>query len=101
MQPVDLTTLVALTHELNTACVPARLEQVHQSDRHTIHLQLRTLDKKQWLLLSWHPQAARLHLSAPPPKQPDTFTFSQQILHQVAGYALVSVQLTSPWERVV
>ncbi|MBD2176559.1 NFACT family protein [Pseudanabaena sp. FACHB-1998] len=101
MQPADLTTLVALTHELNTACVPARLEQVHQSDRHTIHLQLRTLDKKQWLLLSWHPQAARLHLSAPPPKQPDTFTFSQQILHQVAGYALVSVQLTSPWERVV
>ncbi len=101
MQPADLTTLVALTHELNTACVPARLEQVHQSDRHTIHLQLRTLEKKQWLLLSWHPQAARLHLSAPPPRQPDTFTFSQQILHQVAGFALVAVQLTSPWERVV
>ena len=101
MQPADLTTLVALTHELNIACVPARLEQVHQSDRHTIHLQLRTLEKKQWLLLSWHPQAARLHLSAPPPKLPDTFTFSQQILHQVAGFALVSVQLTSPWERVV
>lgn len=101
MQPADLTTLVALTHELNTACVPARLEQVHQSDRHTIHLQLRTLEKKQWLLLSWHPQSARLHLCAPPPKQPDTFTFSQQILHQVAGLALVNVQLTSPWERVV
>ncbi|GBO51832.1 fibronectin/fibrinogen-binding protein [Pseudanabaena sp. lw0831] len=101
MQPADLTTLVALTHELNIACVPARLEQVHQSDRHTIHLQLRTLEKKQWLLLSWHPQAARLHLSAPPPKQPDTFTFSQQILHQVAGFALVSVKLTSPWERVI
>ena len=101
MQPADLTTLVALTHELNQACVPARLEQVHQSDRHTIHLQLRTLEKKLWLLLCWHPQSARLHLSAPPPKQPDTFTFSQQILHQVTGFALVSVQLTSPWERVV
>ncbi|MEI6330051.1 MAG: NFACT RNA binding domain-containing protein [Pseudanabaena sp. ELA645] len=101
MQPADLTTLVALTHELNQACVPARLEQVHQSDRHTIYLQLRTLEKKLWLLLCWHPQASRLHLSAPPPKQPDTFTFSQQILHQVAGFALVSVQLISPWERVV
>ena len=101
MQPADLTTLVALTHELNLACVPARLEQVHQSDRHTIYLQLRTLEKKQWLLLSWHPQAARLHLSTPPPKQPDTFTFSQQILHQVAGFALVSVKLTSQWERVI
>ncbi|OIP70181.1 MAG: hypothetical protein AUK48_13870 [Oscillatoriales cyanobacterium CG2_30_44_21] len=101
MQSADLTTLVALTHELNNACVPARLEQVHQSDRHTIHLQLRTLDRKQWLLLSWHPQSARVHLCAPPPKQPDTFTFSQQILHQVAGFALVAVNLTSPWERVV
>ena len=101
MQSADLTTLVALTHELDLACVPARLEQVHQSDRHTIYLQLRTLEKKQWLLLSWHPQASRLHLSAPPPKQPDTFTFSQQILHQVAGFALVSVKLTSQWERVI
>jgi predicted ribosome quality control (RQC) complex YloA/Tae2 family protein len=101
MQPADLTTLVALTHELDIACVPARLEQVHQSDRHTIYLQLRTLEKKQWLLLCWHPQAARLHLSSPPPKQPDTFTFSQQILHQVAGFALVSVKLTSQWERVI
>ncbi|ELS30818.1 MULTISPECIES: Rqc2 family fibronectin-binding protein [Pseudanabaena] len=101
MQPADLTALVALTHELDLACVPARLEQVYQSDRHTIHLQLRTLEKKQWLLLSWHPQSARLHLCTPPPKQPDTFTFSQQILHQVAGFALVSVKLTSPWERVV
>ncbi len=101
MQPADLTTLVALSHELNEVCVPARLEQVHQSDRHTLHLQLRTLDKKQWLLLCWHPQAARLHLCAPPPKNPDTFTFSQQILHQVAGFALVAVKLISPWERVV
>ena len=101
MQPADLTTLVALTHELDQACVPARLEQVHQSDRHTLHLQLRTLEKKQWLLLSWHPQAARLHLCSPPPKNPDTFTFSQQILHQVAGFALVAVHLTSAWERVI
>ncbi|MFN5750757.1 MAG: NFACT family protein [Pseudanabaena sp.] len=101
MQPADLTTLVALTHELKQTSVPSRLEQVYQSDRHTIHLQLRTLEKKQWLLLSWHPQAARLHLSAPPSRQPDTFTFSQQILHQVAGFALVNVQLTNPWERVV
>ena len=101
MQPADLTTLVALSHELNEVCVPARLEQVHQSDRHTLHLQLRTLDKKQWLFLCWHPQAARLHLCAPPPKNPDTFTFSQQILHQVAGFALVSVNLTSQWERVI
>jgi predicted ribosome quality control (RQC) complex YloA/Tae2 family protein len=101
MQQVDLTTLVAVCHELAVSCLPAKLEQVHQSDRHTLYLCLRTMQAKQWLLISWHPQAARLHLSDPPPNEPDTFTFSQQIWHQVAGLALVGLQLVSAWERVV
>jgi predicted ribosome quality control (RQC) complex YloA/Tae2 family protein len=101
MQQVDLTTLVAVCHELATCCLPAKLEQVYQGDRHTLHLCLRTFTAKQWLLVSWHPQAARLHLSNPPPSVPDTFTFSQQIWHQVAGLALVGLQTVSPWERVV
>ncbi|WP_019501607.1 NFACT family protein [Pseudanabaena sp. PCC 6802] len=101
MQQVDLTTLVAVCHELAICCLPAKLEQVHQSDRYTLYLCLRTLQAKQWLLISWHPQAARLHLSDPPPNAPDTFTFSQQIWHQVAGLALVGLQLVSTWERVV
>jgi predicted ribosome quality control (RQC) complex YloA/Tae2 family protein len=101
MQQVDLTTLVAVCHELATGCLPAKLEQVYQGDRHTLYLCLRTFTAKQWLLVSWHPQAARLHLSNPPPNDPDTFTFSQQIWHQVAGLALVGLQTVSPWERVV
>jgi predicted ribosome quality control (RQC) complex YloA/Tae2 family protein len=101
MQPVDLTTLVAVCHEIADRCLPARLEQVHQSDRHTIHLSLRTLEQKFLLLLSWHPQAARLHLSPSLPSAPDTFTFSQQIWHQVSGFALVGVKPVSDWERVV
>ena len=101
MQQVDLTTLVAVCHELATCCLPAKLEQVYQGDRYTLYLCLRTFTAKQWLLVSWHPQAARLHLSNPPPNEPDTFTFSQQIWHQVAGLALVGLQTVSPWERVV
>lgn len=101
MQPVDLTTLVAVCHELAECLLPARLEQVYQHDRHTLSLCLRTLAKKQWLTLSWHPQAARLHLGAQPPQQSDTFTFSQQIWHQVTGLALVAIALVDPWERVV
>jgi len=101
MQPVDLTTLVAICHELGDACLPARLEQVYQSDRHTIYLALRTLEQKLWLLISWHPQTARIHLSPPPPPHGDTFTFSQQIWHQTTGLALVEIALVSPWERVV
>jgi len=100
MQPVDLTTLVAICHELGDY-LPARLEQVYQSDRHTIYLALRTLEKKLWLLISWHPQTARIHLSPLPPAHPDTFTFSQQIWHQVTGLALVAIALVSPWERVL
>ncbi|WP_330482392.1 Rqc2 family fibronectin-binding protein [Tumidithrix elongata] len=101
MQPVDLTTLVAICHEISECCLPARLEQVHQSDRYTIYLSLRTLKQKLWLLLSWHPQAARLHLTASPPSEPDTFTFSQQIWHQVSGLALVAIKPVSDWERVI
>ena len=101
MQPVDLTTLIAVGHELQKFCLPARLEQVFQQDRHTLYLALRTLQGRRWLLLSWHPQGARLHLADPPPKVPDTFTFSQQIWHQVAGLALVGADLVSPWERVI
>ncbi len=100
MQPVDLTTLVAICHELGDY-LPARLEQVYQSDRHTIYLALRTLEKKLWLLISWHPQTARIHISLPPPPHSDTFTFSQQIWHQVTGLALVAINLVSPWERVI
>ncbi|MEI6427778.1 MAG: NFACT RNA binding domain-containing protein [Pseudanabaena sp. ELA607] len=101
MQPVDLTTLLAVGNELQKFCLPARLEQVFQQDRHTLYLALRTLQGRRWLLLSWHPQGARLHLAPPPPKMPDTFTFSQQIWHQVASLALVKADLVSPWERVV
>jgi predicted ribosome quality control (RQC) complex YloA/Tae2 family protein len=101
MQQVDLTTLVAGCHEIGTCCLPAKLEQVYQGDRYTLYLCLRTFAAKQWLLISWHPQAARLHLSPQPPHDPDTFTFSQQIWHQVAGLALVALQTVSPWERVV
>ncbi|MDX1976051.1 MAG: NFACT RNA binding domain-containing protein [Pseudanabaenaceae cyanobacterium bins.68] len=101
MQPVDFTTLAALCTEIEQNCLPARLEQVLQTNSTSLYLQLRTATVKLWLLLTWHPQAARLHLVNPPPRQPDTFTFSQQILHQVAGLALVSVKLVGDWERVV
>ena len=101
MQPVDFTTLTALCCELRTTWLPARLEQVHQRDRFTICLALRTLDKRSWLTVSWHPQAARISISNPPPRTPDTFTFSQQLIHQLGGLALVAIEPVSPWERAI
>jgi predicted ribosome quality control (RQC) complex YloA/Tae2 family protein len=101
VQPVDFTTLTAICAELQTLVLPARLEQVYQRDRWTVCLALRTLEGRQWLQLSWHRQAARLGIAAAPPKVPDTFTFSQQLSHQVGGLALVEIALIDQWERVV
>ncbi len=101
MQPVDYTTLLFVTGELNATIVPARIEQVVQSDRFTIHLALKTLQGRRWLTCSWHPVAGRIHTSRSVGKYPDTFTFSQQIWHQVGGLALVKLHLPQPWDRVV
>jgi predicted ribosome quality control (RQC) complex YloA/Tae2 family protein len=101
VQPVDYTTLTAICAELRAQWLPARLEQVYQRDRHTLFLALRTLDARGWLLVSWHPQAARLGISDPPPRLPDTFTFSQQLRHQIGNLALVGFEPLAPWERVI
>ncbi len=101
MQPVDFTTLTAACSEISAYWIPARLEQVYQRDRYTVTLGLRTLKQRGWLEISWHPQAAHICIGDPPPRTPDTFTFSQQILHQLNGLALVSCACVTPWERVV
>lgn len=101
MQPVDFTTLIAVCDELRSEWVPGRTEQVYQRDRYTISLGLRTLKRRGWLTISWHPQAARIGLGDSPPRTPDTFTFSDQLRHQLNGLALVAIQVIAPWERVL
>ncbi len=101
MQPVDFTTLAAACSELRAHWLPSRLEQVYQRDRYTIAVALRTLKHRGWLEISWHPQAARLCIGDPPPRSPDTFTFSQQLVHQLNGLALVAIEAIAPWERVI
>ncbi|MEO0885004.1 MAG: NFACT RNA binding domain-containing protein [Cyanobacteria bacterium J06648_10] len=101
MQPVDFNTLAATSADLQSGWLPARCEQFYQRDPYTLFVALRTLDKRGWLAISWHPQAARIHMAPPPPKQPDTFTFSQQLKHQLGGLALTKMAVLSPWERVL
>lgn len=92
---------MAVCCDLQQQLLPARLEQVYQRDRWTVCLALRTLEGRRWLSLSWHRQAARIGIEAAPPKAPDTFTFSQQLWHQLGGLALVEMTIVVPWERVV
>jgi predicted ribosome quality control (RQC) complex YloA/Tae2 family protein len=101
LQPVDFTTLTATCSELRANWLPARTEQVYQRDRHTIAIALRTMKKREWLDISWHPQATRICIAEPPPRTPDTFTFSQQLIHQLGGLALIAIDFIAPWERVV
>ena len=101
MQPVDFTTLMAACCELRSEWVPGRTEQVYQRDRYTIAISLRTLKSRGWLTICWHPQAARIGLSEPPPRTPDTFTFSDQLRHQLTGLALIGIEAIAPWERVL
>ncbi|WP_445632342.1 Rqc2-like protein RqcH [Nostoc sp. DSM 114161] len=101
MQPVDFTTLKAACSELRANWLPSRTEQVYQRDRYTIAIALRTLKQRGWLEISWHPQAAHICIGDPPPRIPDTFTFSQQLIHQLGGLALVAIEAIAPWERVI
>ena len=101
MQPVDYTTLMASWVELNRDWIPSRLEQVYQRDRFTICLALRTLKAKPWLTICWHPEAARINIGDPPPRIKDTFTFSDQLRHQLNGLALTGIEAIAPWERVL
>jgi predicted ribosome quality control (RQC) complex YloA/Tae2 family protein len=101
MQQVDFTTLLAACQELAREWVPAKLETVYQFDKHTLAIGLRNFSGRGWLLISWHPEAARMHLTQPPPKITDTFTFSQQLRSQLGGLALVAIEPVAPWERVM
>ena len=101
MQLFDFTTLTAVCAELCREWIPARLEQVYQSDRHTIFLALRTMTQRSWLTIAWHPEGARVCLSEPPPRIPDTFTFSEQLRAKLNGCALIKIETIAPWERVL
>jgi predicted ribosome quality control (RQC) complex YloA/Tae2 family protein len=101
MQQVDFTTLTAAVRELQLDWIPARVESVYQRDRYTLALSLRTLDKRGWIAISWHPQAARIVLTDPPPRIPDTFTLSQQLRSVLGGLAMIGMEMVSPWERLV
>jgi predicted ribosome quality control (RQC) complex YloA/Tae2 family protein len=101
MQSVDFTTLMAVCEELKSHWLPARIEQVYQWDSHRISLYLRTLHHRGWLTICWHPQEARICLGDAPPKIKDTFTFSDQLRHQLGGYVLTNLEAIAPWERVI
>ncbi|MEN9252518.1 MAG: NFACT RNA binding domain-containing protein [Thermostichales cyanobacterium BF4_bins_65] len=100
MQAFDLTTLRAVHADLRAEWLPARLETLVQTDLWTVHLGLRTLSRRGWMTVCWHPQVARLHLGSPPGKGGEVFQFAQA-LQRLRGLALVAMVQPDPWERVL
>lgn len=100
MQPIDLTSLLAVLAELAAAVVPSRFEKAQQCDPHTLQLALRTLRGSLWLELSWLAEAPRLLAIPPPPRQGEGSTLAQQLQHGLRGLALVELWQQG-WERVV
>jgi predicted ribosome quality control (RQC) complex YloA/Tae2 family protein len=61
--PFDGLVLAAVRRELERELVGSRIQRVHQPDKMTLLLQLRTPGQSHQLLLSAHPQHARVHLT--------------------------------------
>lgn len=100
MQPFDFTTLSAALPELINRWIPARVEQVRQEDSHTVKILLRTFEGQRWLVLSSHPEAARLHFGGSSRDKAAKFPFGATLYQYVAGKVLVSCVRT-PWERII
>jgi predicted ribosome quality control (RQC) complex YloA/Tae2 family protein len=61
--PFDGLVMAAVRRELESELVGSRIQRVHQPERLTLLLQLRAPGRSQYLLLSAHPQHARVHLA--------------------------------------
>jgi predicted ribosome quality control (RQC) complex YloA/Tae2 family protein len=125
---VDYTTLLACCRELADPAngyLPAKVEEVVQSDAHTLALRLRTAGPhalsppadgassaattphpqtlhRYWLYVSWHPTAARLCASASDPPRgaaSEAYAFGEQAGRLLRGLALCRVSLPRAWER--
>jgi len=105
VQSVDFTTLTALLDELNDKAIPSKLENVFQSSANKISFGLRTVEAKEWLSLSWHPQHSYLCLSSIAPaakkdKEDQNYTLSALLRSLLQGLALTEAHVAAPYERV-
>lgn len=68
--PFDSLTLRAVTHELSELLLGGQVQEIRQPDSNTLILSIRSKGKSYHLLLSCHPQDARIHLT--PSRSPNS-----------------------------
>lgn len=66
LDPMDFVRVAACASELQQLWVPSKVEGVVLVDKDTLALRLRSLDRRGWLYLSWHPTTARVCIGGEP-----------------------------------
>jgi hypothetical protein len=107
-QTVDYTTLLLVTREMTPRLVPGRLEQAIQTDDSTLLLQFKSFTGLSWVLISWHPESARVALepSGPPGGKAQAasraaYSLPNQLKVFLQLKTLIGVSMPVPGERIV
>ena len=100
IQIMDLTTLKAVVFELAQDIVPSRFENAQQLDSNTIQLGFRTLEKLNWIEISWLAESPRIVQIPPPKRYGEKSTLAKQFKYLLANLALVEIKQTG-FERIV
>ncbi|CAM9114484.1 unnamed protein product [Chrysoparadoxa australica] len=61
------------------------------------------MEGPKWMVISWDPQASRVHIGPAPPrgKEGEMYSFSQQLRTFLKGLTLTQVSLPCPFDRVI
>ncbi len=99
---VDALTLAALADEFERELRGARVDEVIQPTPHAIALQLWGGGRNRWLMISTHPQLARIHLTNTKPRklsaEPPAFVM---LLRKHLEGARIAAIRQPRWERVI
>jgi len=99
---IDALTLAAIADELRTSAMGARVEDVIQPTPESVALQLYAPGRPGWLLVSAHPQLARVHLLASKPRKltAEPPSFVMLLRKHLEGARIVAIHQPA-WERVL
>jgi predicted ribosome quality control (RQC) complex YloA/Tae2 family protein len=99
---IDALTLAALADELQSTLGGARVDDVIQPAPHSIAFQLWGGGRNRWLIVSAHPQFARVHLTSEKPRKlaAEPPPFVMLLRKHLEGARLIAVRQPA-WERVI
>ncbi len=91
--PFDSLTLRAVTNELSNLLIGGQIQEIRQPDINTLFLNIRNNGKSHHLLLSCHPQDARIHLTqSRTPNSPVPFSFCMALRKHLENRRVLNIQ---------